>query len=846
MLIQLKNTNDPGRAPTLNQLEVGELAVNTYDGDIYLKKVQDSYEEILRFSSDVPVENVFYVQKNGSNSNDGKSWNNAFLSIEKALEVAERRDGEITLIEIAPGTYETQGHLDVPDNCLIHASYRSVIIRPSSGYEERNVFRLGSGSFLEGPVFEDWRLDSLENPTEGFAVCFRPGALITRTPYAHKIAVRTNPYWGQVAPPLDRDNGNPLVGRGAGVIIADGSVCSPYSVYPNFMTWGATPVTHNGIGYVAKNGAMINAVNAIGIWCHKHFLAQSGGQIVLSGCSTQFGDFTLVSEGSRNIVSPYTLEELDNPVDVENYSTSQADSDLIESSQETIVDDLWANLISEGYVANTSYYTVPDYSEKCSRDAGYILDSVKRDVVTGSNYNSIFAGLAYTSGTVSTNKVLNDQLEKTIDGFTFLKEEVAKLLTGNALSRSNSSFDEIFDIMKNGRNSADAYNFGTASVGTNETNARIGLQLNRTFLQSEIKAWVEENYSENVYVDSNKCFRDAGYLIDAISFDIQHGSNCATQDVIRLYFENSLSVLPEDQRSPTASSWLRLGSVAESVLLKNTVLKTSGNNIDQITDGFTQTSSDVAQRVQDLFSLISSIILGNSLELLPGLVDPDYDSVTATGYDSEFVSAFNSIDSSKTALQGQVVPYLEIYRYLLRDMSDLIRVMYWFIESGDQGPVVDFSKVLFNFSGQKIYNTNQLNLWKYSMVYVRDEIKALAISAGSSSSVSSIVEAIINTVDNTRVTVEPSTITAIGHTWSSIMSGVALTKIPPAANQTSILESILEVNGGQVIASGQDDQGSALFVGGMQINSDTGELSGPPFETAVNRVATRASIARSF
>jgi hypothetical protein len=49
-----------------------------------------------------------------------------------------------------------------------------------------------------------------------------------------------------------------------------------------------------------------------------------------------------------------------------------------------------------------------------------------------------------------------------------------------------------------------------------------------------------------------------------------------------------------------------------------------------------------------------------------------------------------------------------------------------------------------------------------------------------------------------------------------------------------------------VIASGQDDQGSALFIGGMKIDADTGELTGPPFEQSVNRIATRAAIARSF
>jgi hypothetical protein len=114
---------------------------------------------------------------------------------------------------------------------------------------------------------------------------------------------------------------------------------------------------------------------------------------------------------------------------------------------------------------------------------------------------------------------------------------------------------------------------------------------------------------------------------------------------------------------------------------------------------------------------------------------------------------------------------------------------------------------------------------------------------------SMITEAVItikNTINSPTTITDPSVITAIGHTWTAIMAGVALTKIPPARNETNIEESILELNNGTVIASGQDDQGSALFIGGMKIDADTGELSGPPFESAVNRIATRAAIARSF
>lgn len=534
--IRLRRSAVPGKVPTPDQIEYGEIAVNTHDGKIFLKRNKDALEQIMEFVGKVPIENVIFVQKAGLDTNDGNSWDSAYATFEKALEKAATRNGAITLIDVGPGTYITRGHLDMPDNTLIRCVHRSVFIRPEAGYEERNVFRMGSGCFIEGPEFEGWRIDDLDNPTEGFAASFRPGAVITRAPYVHKIGMRSIPTWTTVAPPLDRANGNPLVGKGGGVVLADGLVCSPYSVYPNIMTWGATPVSQNGIGYVAKNGGLVNAVNAISIWAHKHFYAIDGGQIILSSCATQFGDYTLVSKGVRRIVVPNK------------------------------------------------------------------------------------------SGTQLTIKTA-----------------------------------------------------AAASVAAEKIN--IG---------------------------------------------------------------NSL--------------WADLVS-------KNSVI------------GWTSTDE----------------------------------------------------------------------QYTKTDTANLVQCISWVLQTADEKPMIDFTKGLFDTQGNSVIDTAKLPIFIYSFGYIRDQIVLLNnMDASAIGIVEDLISTLIaNILNPTRVSL-PSTITAISHTWTAIMAGVALTKIPPAQNFNSIQESILELDQGIVIASGQDDQGSALFIGGMEINADTGELSGPPFEQSVNRIATRTSIARSF
>jgi hypothetical protein len=520
------------------------VIVDLDEPNSFLKTKKITVENFLKSSlefGDTP--GVFYVSTAGNDTNDGSSWERAFLTMEKALEVVANSNADINLIDVAPGIYETEGHLDMPDHTVIRSAHRTAIFRPKSGFEERNVFRMGSGCFIEGLLFEDFRLDDMDNPTEGFAVSFRPGAVIRRTPYAHKIAVRTTPYWGVVPPPLDREDANPLVGRGMGVALADGDVCSPYSIFPNIMTWGATPVSHNGIGYCAKNGGLINAINAVSIWQHKHFYALDGGQIILSACSTQFGDYTMVAKGGRDIIVP---EEANVTFTVETSSNT-----AIQAAANTIIDNLW------------------------------------------------------------------------------------------------------------------------------------------------------------------------------IELDTQ--------------------------------------------------------------------------------------------------INPNTGNVWTDGWDAED----------------------EEFTY--RDARTFLQSVGWVLTTTVEKPMIDFAKGLYDVDGTPVFTSDKLEAFKHSFEFMRDEIIALpGVSSNAANIVTALVTALNTTIDNPTTRTEPSTITAVGHTWSSIFSGVALTKIPPARNLAKIQDSILEIDQGLVIASGQDDQGSALFVGGMTIDADTGELGGSPFTSAVNRIANKTVISRSF
>lgn len=49
--VKLRRSATPGAVPTTAQLELGEIAINTTDGKIYIKREVDSVESIIEFSA---------------------------------------------------------------------------------------------------------------------------------------------------------------------------------------------------------------------------------------------------------------------------------------------------------------------------------------------------------------------------------------------------------------------------------------------------------------------------------------------------------------------------------------------------------------------------------------------------------------------------------------------------------------------------------------------------------------------------------------------------------------------------------------------------------------------------
>lgn len=844
-----------------------------------------------------------YVDANAPEGGNG-SYLKPYKTLEDAFDYAwDVHPDTKVAITVLPGNHYTHGNLGLPDDCSIistNGQYATNIYM-NEGYEGENCFLLGSGCYAQGFAFPNLVVDNFDNPTKGFAYSFRPGARIVRSPYVRDSSQISNYFRQNVVAPLnpfnsqgtlddlgDDDFPNKLVGRGGGMILADRALLDQDSIFPYFLAFGATPRSPNGLGYVAKNGAGINGIGSLTIFQRCAFYALNGGQITLNNSGTQFGDISMRAKGSIDVIQPYEVND-ELIIKSESFATELRDN------SDDIIDYMWDELTTAlGYQGYDS--------ELCRRDTGYIVEGVSKDIALGTNYWSLVNGIAYRRA--GSSVVTDTQLPQTVGAITFLKNEVTRLLDDiDSETRAENSFDEIIDILSNGIVNADTVVFSDTG-NANQTNAREQLQNNKSLIQDALITWINSNYPTLVYEEAT-CRRDAGFIIDGLSHDLNYLGNAATVVNAEAYFTGSTSYLPEDQLEPTASAIQQLGVICSSIVLGTY----SGQNT--VAGNATQTESD---RCLSLANIIRDVILANSLTELPYKTTlPDY-----TWVDTNYADSKDLLIENKTILQSKVIGYVNTtYDFIdenltRRDAANLIKAIAFDFEGGTQETTRNYSAGFFKYNGEHVFNIFGPSIegltYKGSVAFavnlpptgntindayiVYDSVTniyagnihywdgAAWINSGPNDTslldgfllayqkineyiqanlvINSdeivMLDALLNDILSDTLT-SPSKLTfgslieSIAHQFNNAGAGVNTNALPLNFRRTggSVVasSSVLQEDGGRIRWSGADELNNQYFARGLRINGQSGRLEGRPFTSAVRRLARRAANSRA-
>jgi hypothetical protein len=338
----------------------------------------------------------------------------------------------------------------------------------------------------------------------------------------------------------------------------------------------------------------------------------------------------------------------------------------------------------------TLNYTYPE--SKCYRDTGILVDSFIIDLAFADNglTQSNFAGLQYWNQNGYTGTIASELTTTTnaVKHLSNLAQQVVVNNTGGGIVRYNTtatqdvslpaaSYDQLYAVKDDFKVITDILTNGTAGItdkivanGTTATSADAQLAYdiliaNKTYLQQQTLAWVELNKSLSFDFDRDKCYRDVGYMVDGVAFDILHGGNRqAIQSGVYYYSFSSTSTAIPSEIEQTVAAYNRLRTILPQIVQNQTVTPSPYNTATQVTTLAASTAS-VGTSLEGMVDLITGIITTGP--------DAGYDpipvSLTATST-ATILNAVSILEANRTFIQEEIINYVN-HVYLIGTDNDV-------------------------------------------------------------------------------------------------------------------------------------------------------------------------------
>ena len=141
---RIKRSAIPGKKPVVADLQLGELALNTYDADLYTTRERSGIgTDIVRLGAGATVTNILYVTKDGNDTNTGRKLGDAKATIAGAIAAA----GAGTVIKVSAGSYVENNPVIIPEQVsIIGDSLREVSVSPQNANQD--LFYVANGDYI--------------------------------------------------------------------------------------------------------------------------------------------------------------------------------------------------------------------------------------------------------------------------------------------------------------------------------------------------------------------------------------------------------------------------------------------------------------------------------------------------------------------------------------------------------------------------------------------------------------------------------------------------------------------------------------------------------------------------
>ena len=253
-----------GDARVIGILTIGRASI-TLDGNNPSIQIGETKLSATGINS---APNVIYVAKDGNDSNNGTSIDNAFLTIAAAVGVATTG----TTIRVKAGNYLENNPIEVPAFVsVVGDDLKTVTVSPNTANDD--LFHVRKGCYLGNMTFTNHVAPAaaVAFPTTGIANNKDGG--IWESPYIQNCTSNTTTGTGL------RIDGNQAE-------LLKSMVCDSYTQY-----------NQGGVGVAVTNGGFAQLVSVFTICCNEAITCDTGGQVDLTNSNSSFGTYGLVARG---------------------------------------------------------------------------------------------------------------------------------------------------------------------------------------------------------------------------------------------------------------------------------------------------------------------------------------------------------------------------------------------------------------------------------------------------------------------------------------------------------------------------------------------------------------------
>ena len=286
---------------------------------------------------------------------------------------------------------------------------------------------------------------------------------------------------------------------------------------------------------------------------------------------------------------------------------------LIQQNRQEIIDTTWSNLI-------LTYPDVSSTQDKCKRDIGYFVDAISTDIFTGGNkYSREFVQKYFdVSGTTPISNGLVGEETQSIYAFEQARD-LMKSAVRNGLTIKDLTVTAGPPVVGVG-----------STVSNTSTSACQDVQNNISTLVSLVTIVIGAGNTASLpsinvgtYTTGGlKCYRDLGYIIDAVAEDVNYGTNQHIMYATKKYFSGAgvaltTGLIGEEQESVVAFHSLR--DYCSKAVTNQLNVRDLTIVADPVTGFNTDPNScaNIRSNISNLVGILTSAVISGSLSGIP-------------------------------------------------------------------------------------------------------------------------------------------------------------------------------------------------------------------------------------